>query len=51
MKEKPKTKYWEPRPGFNYHTGFPDPVQTSVKGGLKEKSIDRSVKDGQSLNK
>jgi hypothetical protein len=50
MKNK-KDNFWPKRPGYNYVLGYVEGKPTPSTGGIKTKSIDRSVKDGKSLNK
>lgn len=46
-----KEEYWLRRPGYNYVLGYVDGKPTPSTGGIKSRSIDRSVKDGMNLNK
>lgn len=51
-KPKPATGYWPYNPGYNSLLGYKEGKTYKPKsGGLKEYSPDRTVKDGNSLNK
>lgn len=52
MEKKTKEiNYWTYRPGFNILVGYKEGTIKTKSGGIKEVDLDRTVKDGKSLNK